>query len=90
MQSAKACCSKAHRTASHNLAIESGLGYSELSVQARDDGNGKEASAASKRAKLPSNCSNGSAASARFFMLIGVGLNPCRLCSSVGAAYDAA
>eukprot|EP00965_Chrysotila_dentata_P258050 6213081-Pleurochrysis_carterae.AAC.3 len=35
-------------------------------------------------------CSNGSAASARLFMLVGVGLNRCRRCSSVSATYDAA
>eukprot|EP00965_Chrysotila_dentata_P136509 4514369-Pleurochrysis_carterae.AAC.1 len=99
MQSLKACCSNAHCTASQNFAIESDFGYSVPSdsrsrassaCKPEITETGKEASAASRRARLPSSCSNGSAASARFLMLIGVGLNPCRSCSSVGATYDAA
>eukprot|EP00965_Chrysotila_dentata_P216946 6189670-Pleurochrysis_carterae.AAC.5 len=99
MQSLKACSSKAHCTASQNLAIESGLEYSvpsasksraSLACKPARTETGKKASAASKRARPPSSCSNGSAASAKFCMLIGVDLGACRSCSSVGATYDAA
>eukprot|EP00965_Chrysotila_dentata_P126503 4182693-Pleurochrysis_carterae.AAC.1 len=99
MQSLKACCSKAHCTATQNLAIESGFGYNVPSDSKSRASSackpamtetGKEASAASKRARLPSNCSSGSAASASFLMLYGVGLSPCRSCSSVGTTSDAA